>query len=115
MRKRPTVPVELGVPVVIEEAEPGVFTILGMAATEGERDAILELAAELAPEAQFVDGIEVTGVFPERVGPFDSARPALGEVAVGGLGLRQGDFLRQRDNAFQQLVESFEPRKIEPR
>jgi osmotically-inducible protein OsmY len=93
---------EVGIPVIIEGDGPDAVTVLGMVQDEEERDAILRVAAEVAPDVRIDDGLEVVGVFPAEVAGISGARDAIGGgVENDGSGYREtsleaGDFMDER-------------------
>lgn len=85
---------------VIVSEEDGHLTLNGMVTTDEEREAALDLIADLAPDMPVEDNLEVTGTMPGTVGDLDLSEMETDEFPGASPGLQEesleaGDFADQ--------------------
>jgi hypothetical protein len=91
---------ELGLPTAVEEIDDTIV-LTGMVTTDEEHQAVIDIAAEEAPDFKIEDNIETEGVLAEEVGPMQISGLATepGEMSAAGVAdedLMPGDFQNQR-------------------
>jgi hypothetical protein len=93
----------VGVSAALEVRENEVV-LTGMVSTERERDAVLEVTAELAPEADIIDELVVSGVLPDELAGLDLSEGDIGGFTGSTPGTSDAEALEPGDFSDQDIL-----------
>jgi len=96
-----------GVEVAVRELD-GEVVVTGMAQTDGEREAALDVARELAEAGKVVDDIVVASAVPERIQDLDLADASAGDFPEVAPGTSDREALEPGDFSDQEILENAE-------
>jgi osmotically-inducible protein OsmY len=96
-----------GIEAAVEESEEGIV-LTGLVETEALRAAALEIVADIAPEANVIDNLEVVAVLPEELDGVELSEADVGDFPPATPGTMDDESLEPGDFTDQQILHNAE-------